>query len=97
MGKKTAGSVALQFIWGIRLSLWAEAAKLWAEGAKLWAEGDKAKGDKLRADAAKLWSEGDKLWAEGVIEACGNVTMEWTVNGDGFDCKLGTGEKFVHK
>ena len=26
----------------------------------------------------KLRAEGDKLWAEGVIEAYGNVTIEWT-------------------
>lgn len=39
---------------------------VWGVYLKLWAEGD------------KLRAEGDKLWAEGVIEAYGNVTIEWT-------------------
>jgi len=46
----------------------------------------------LRAEGDKLWAEGDKLWAEAVIEAYGNVTIEWhshtkcTVDGiDTFD------------
>ena len=45
--------------------VWGIYLKLWAEGDKLWAEGD------------KLRAEGAKLWAEGVIEAYGNVTIEW--------------------
>ena len=55
----------LQVAWSIYLKLWAEGTKLMAEGAKLMAKG------------AKLWAEGDQLWAEGVIEAYGNVTIEW--------------------
>ena len=41
---------------------------VWGMYLKLWAEGN------------KLWAEGDKLWAEGVIEAYGNVTIEWKTN-----------------
>ena len=47
----------------------------------------RADGDKLWTDGAKLRADGDKLWAEAVIEAYGNVTIEWhsltscTVNG----------------
>ena len=69
------GTISLLFIWKLRLSLRADGDKLWTDGAKL-----RADGDKLRAD-------GDKLWAEAVIEAYGNVTIEWhsltscTVNG----------------
>ena len=57
----------------------AEGNKLRAEGNELMAEGDKlrAEGDKLWAEGDKLWAEGDKLWAESVIEAYGNVTIEW--------------------
>jgi cell division protein FtsB len=79
--------ISLKFVWGVYLKLRAEGDKLRAEGDKLWAEGDKlwaegnkirAEGDKLRAEGRKLRAEGDKLWAEGVIEAYGNVTIEWT-------------------
>ena len=52
----------------------------------------RAEGDKLRAEGNKLRAEGDKFWAEAVIEAYGNVTIEWhshtkcTVDGiDTFD------------
>ena len=31
-------ALSLDFIWKIRLQLWAEGDKLWAEGDKLWAE-----------------------------------------------------------
>ena len=58
-------TISLQFAWSIYLKLRADGDKLRAEGDKLWAEGD------------KLRAEGDKLWAEGVIEAYGNVTIEW--------------------
>ena len=34
-------NLGLDFIWKIRLKLWAEGDKLWAEGNKLWAEGNK--------------------------------------------------------
>ena len=74
--KKKSASVSLAKVWRLRLRLRAEGDKLWAEGAKPWAEGEKpwAEGDKLRA-------EGDKLWAEGVIEAHGNVIINWTSDG----------------
>lgn len=39
-------TIPLQFVWDIRLKLWAESEKLLAEGNKLWAEGK------------KLWAEG---------------------------------------
>ena len=45
---------------------------VWGIYLKLWAEGDK-----LKAEGDKLRAEGDKLWAEAVIEAYGNVTIEW--------------------
>ena len=47
----------------------------------------------LRAEGDKLWAEGDKLWAEGVIEAYGNVVIEWhstescTVEGVRYDAR----------
>ena len=62
MNKRT---VSLNFVWLSRLKLHAEGNKLYAEGNKLYAEGD------------MLWAEGNKLWAEAVLEAYGNVTMEW--------------------
>jgi hypothetical protein len=64
----------LHATWSARVKLWAEGVKLWAEGDKLWAEGD------------KLRAEGDKLWAEKIIEAYGNIRMEWKCRNGGFDC-----------
>ena len=61
-------TISLKFVWGMYLKLLAEGNKLLAEGDKLWAEGN------------KLRAEGNKLWAEGVIEAYGNVTIEWKTN-----------------
>ena len=97
--KRKAGVIGLSFIWGIRLSLWAEGDKLWAEGNKLWAEGDKlrAEGNKLRAEGDKLWAEGDKLWAEGIIEAHGNIGVRWknySEEKNDYECHLETGEIF---
>jgi len=76
--------------WSARLKLRAEGDKLRAEGDKLWAEGDKlrAEGDKLRAEGAKLWAEGAKLWAEKIIEAYGNIQIEWRYRDGGYDCWL---------
>ena len=90
---KKSGTITLAFVWRLRLSLKAEGSKLKAEGSKLWDEGSKlyaegsklyAEGDKLWAEGSTLWAEGsklkaegDKLWAEGVIEAYGNVPIEW--------------------
>ena len=92
------GTLTLPLVWGIRMKLSAESEKLWAEGKKLWAEGDKlrAEGDKLRAEGNKLWAEGDKLWAEGILEAYGNITLEWKYrkNKDSYACQLGNGEIF---
>ena len=81
---KNAGSISLAFVWGIRLRLWAEGDKLRAEGAKLWAEG------------GKLRAEGGKLWAEGILEAHGNIRVEWVYREgkDSYACKLETGEVF---
>ncbi len=78
-------SLNLEFIWKVRLKLWAEGDKLCAEGCKLRAEGCKlwAEGDKLRA-------EGDKLWADVILEVYGNIEVEWK----GKNCYLETGEVF---
>jgi hypothetical protein len=97
-------TISLRFVWKLRLSLRAEGNKLWAECDKLLAEANKLRaegnklwveGNKLWAERDKLWAEGDKLWAEAVIEAYGNVTIEWhsdtkcTVDGtDIFDDSL---------
>jgi hypothetical protein len=93
MSKIKAKALSLNFIWGIRIKLYAEGNKLWAEGNKLRAEGDKlyaegnklwaegnklyAEGNKLWAEGNKLWAEGDKLWAESVLEVYGNIKLEW--------------------
>ena len=86
------GVVSLRWVWGVRLRLYAEGSKLYAEGSKLYAEGDK-----LRAEGNKLRAEGDKLWAEGVMEAFGNVELEWK-NWDkqyqSYECHLESGEVF---
>ena len=81
---KATKSLGLGFVWRIRLSLRAEGSKLRAEGDKLWAEGD------------KLWAEGDKLWAEAILEAHGNIRIEWLYRDKSKDyaCKLETGEVF---
>ena len=59
-------------------------AFVWGIRLKLWAEGD------------KLRAEGDKLWAEGIIEAYGNIQLEWVYRKgkDSYACKLETGEVF---
>ena len=43
---------------------------------------------KLRAEGAKLWAEGAKLWAEKIIEAYGNIQIEWRYRDGGYDCWL---------
>ena len=51
---------------------------------------------KLRAEGDKLRAEGAKLWAEGIIEAYGNIKIEWKwieEKGD-YSCTLETGEVF---
>jgi hypothetical protein len=82
--------------------LWAEGGKLIVDGKKLWAEGDKlvAEGDMLWAEAEKLWTdsdklraEGDKLWADAILEAYGNITLEWKDD----DCILENGERYKHE
>ena len=85
--------VQLALVWVWRLRFLAEGDKLWAEGNKLWAEGNKlwAEGNKLRAEGNKLRAEGDKLWAEALIEARGNISIEWLSDGS---CKLENGEVF---
>ena len=82
--KTKPGCVSLSFIWGIRL-------KLRAEGDKLYAEGNK-----LRAEGSKRYAEGDKLWAEAILEAHGNIKMEWVYQAEFKDseCHLETGEVF---
>jgi hypothetical protein len=64
--------------------VWNIRAKLRAEGNKLWAEGN------------KLWAEGNKLWAEAVIEAYGNIKLEWKYveSKNDYSCTLETGEVF---
>lgn len=82
--------------WGMRDKLRAEAAKLWAEGAKLWAEGDKlsAEGAKLRAEGDKLSAESHRYWAEAIIEAFGNIKLEWKYRSGNYDCELENGEVY---
>jgi len=64
--------INITFAWNYHLKLRAEGGKLRAKGDKL-----RAKGDKLWAEGGKLWAEGGKLWAEAVLEAYGNVSIEW--------------------
>ena len=82
----------LHAAWSQRLKLRAEGDKLWAEGSKLRAEGDKlrAEGSKLWAEGDKLWAEGDKLWAEAIIEAYGNIKIEF----DHGECTLENGDRY---
>ena len=102
-----AKPLGLNFVWKIRLKLWAEGNKLRAEGDKLWDAGDKlwaegnkicAEGNKLRAEGDKLRAEGDKLWAESIIAAHGNIKLEWKnwhEDKQSCECWLETGEKFI--
>ena len=96
---KKALGLQLSFVWKYRCKLRAEGSKLWAEGNKLWAEGDKlrAEGSKLRAEGNKLRAEGDKLWAEAIIEAYGNIKLEWKNWSDekeDYECHLENGEVY---
>ena len=53
---------------------------------------------RLRAEGDKLRAEGDKLWAEAIIEAHGNIKIEWKNWHDdkqSYECHLETGEVFV--
>ncbi len=97
MNQKT-GKLSLKFVWNYRLKLRAEGDKLCAEGDKLRAEGDKlcAEGDKLWAEGNKLRAEGDKLWAKAIIEAHGNIRLEWKWNSTShdYDCHLENGEVY---
>ncbi len=102
--------ISLNFVWGIRLKLWAEGNRLWDEGDRLWDEGSKLwdEGDNLRDEGSKLWAEGnkrmaegdklraegDKLWAEAILEACGNIKLAWTYENEKEICELETGEVF---
>ena len=61
---------------------WSQRLKLCAEGRKLWAEG------------SKLWAEGDKLWAEAIIEAYGNIKIEWSWQFDYGECTLENGDRY---
>lgn len=83
-------------LWAERVKLRAEGNRLWDEWVKLKAEGDKlrAEGDKLWAEGNRLWDEGDKLWADAVLEACGNIKMDWVYEEGKEVCKLETGEVF---
>jgi cell division protein FtsB len=103
--QKVLKEISLSFIWRLRLKLRAEGNKLRVEGNKLWAEGDKlraegdklrAEGNKLRAEGDKLRAEGNKLWAEAIIEAKGNIKIEWIWRDkkQASACKLETGEVF---
>ena len=51
-------------------------------------------GDKLRAEGSKLWAEGDKLWAEAIIEAYGNIKIEWSWQFDYGECTLENGDRY---
>jgi hypothetical protein len=89
--------------WSKRLKLRAEGDKLMDEGHKLWAEGDelRAEGNKLWAEGSKLWAEGsklraegNKLWAEAILDAYGNVRLEWSWESDHGECTLENGDKY---
>ena len=57
----------------------------------------RAEGNKLRAEGNKLWAEGDKLWAEGILEAYGNIKLEWKnwdSDKESYECHLENGEIF---
>ena len=45
----------------------------------------------------KLRAEGDKLWVEAIIEACGNIKLDWRWNevAQNYDCVLENGEHYV--
>ena len=56
-----------------------------------------AEGGKLRAEGDKLYAEGDKLWAEAILEAHGNIGIEWknwSTEKQSNECYLETGEVF---
>ena len=92
-------TLELAFVWGIRMRFCAEGGKLRAEGDKLRAEGSKlwAEGDKLWAEGDNLWAEGANLWAEAILEAHGNIGIEWknwSTEKQSNECYLETGEVF---
>jgi hypothetical protein len=80
----------LQSQWETRLKLYAEGNKLYAEGHKLNAEGNKlyAEGHKLNAEGHKLYAEGDIQWYAAIIEAYGNIAVEFK----GKSCVVGGDE-----
>ena len=77
--------LSLMFVWKLYIKLYAEGDKLYAEGKKLYAEGD------------KLYAEGDIIWIGAIIEAFGNIKLEWK-NFDkkyqSYECHLGNGLVF---
>ena len=49
------------------------------------------------AEGGKLRAEGDKLWAEAILEAHGNIGIEWknwSTEKQSNECYLETGEVF---
>jgi hypothetical protein len=82
--------------WNKRLDLRAEGEKLLAEGEKLLAEGNRltAEGSKLLTEGDKLRVEGETLWIDAILEAYGNITVEWKFNGEDYDCILENGERY---
>ena len=91
---ETKGSVRLNFIWKLRLRLYAEGNKICKgrEGNKF-----KAEGNKLYAEGRKLCAEGDWLWAEAILEAYGNIKMEWknwSEKFQSYECHLENGEVY---
>lgn len=71
--------LSLDFIWKIRLQLRANGRKLLFEG------------DDLRDEGERLEIEGNKLWAEAILEAYGNIRMEWVEwdnKSQDYKCKL---------
>jgi hypothetical protein len=81
--------------WKQRIELRAEAEKLWVEGNKLWVECDsrRVEGYKLMAEANRLMAEANKLWADAILEAYGNIKLEWK----DYDCILENGERYKHE
>jgi hypothetical protein len=70
----------------------AEQSKLSAESYKLFAEADR-----LWAEVSIRRAEGDKLWTQAILEAYGDIKLEWKNFSDeklDYECHLQTGEVF---
>lgn len=91
--------------WKRRLEMRAEGKKLCAKSDKLNDEYKKLRAEldrlsdekkKLFAEGTKLYAEGDILWADLILEAHGNIQIEWEWNEEHEDieCHLENGEVY---